>query len=872
MRSGWLSWLFVVACSCAWAGEAAQPPPLLTERNAWRCYFTWQQELMHWSSGEIAAFEWRKDKDRKLQCVKVEQTPPISPPPPAKWMMPDFDDGAWALTPGPVAADSKDRGLAVIYLRTRFDVAEIPAKGQATLSVTYSGGIRCFLNGKEIARDHLPKGDIRPDTLATTYPKEAYVDDAGQLLNRRTRRRQKPPERLKLQARRIEITVPPEGLKKGANVLAIEIHRAPTAQIFYTAKRVRRGYYDWHHVGLRQLALTGNIALKPAVPAGGLRVWAADLLNEMWDHEPCLPGTDTGVVRLAGARNGSFTGLIGMRSLSAVKSLSVTPGALTHKKGRGAIPGESIRIRYGDVPRIPLTGKGGARQPRNQYTHYPKNAVPLFALAETAPQGILSRDKGAAFSAVITIPVPKDAAPGDYEGHVTVKADGIEPVTVPVRLWVADFALPDRDDFVSFTGIMQSPESVALHYGVPLWSEKHWALLDTVFLHLGQVDVKSIFLPLVARTNMGNSESIVRWIKKADGGYTHDFGVLEKYLDVAVKHLKKIPVVCLYVWTPAHGGGSWGKTKALDKNWKPMHFSLLDPQTKKVTAVEGPDWGSAESVPFWRPVLEGVMARLKDRGLERSATLGLVCDSTPSKGTVADMKAIVPALPWMIHSHGHTTRFEGRPTFVAAQVWGTKPPMLSTNRWKKYSWRRPRYDTVFNRSGAGFLTPTFPASCPVGNMHMQMEAVQGAGYDGLSRVGADFWPCIKGKRGKITVISRYSVRNRPGPPTLANGRLLSPGKDGPEATLLFEAMRLGIQESEARIFVEKAVVAKAIPKDLAARAVRCFDDRIRAVWRASGGERGKRGSVATWMDYAGRHYDRTRTLYQLAADVASAMK
>lgn len=39
--------------------------------------------------------------------------------------------------------------------------------------------------------------------------------------------------------------------------------------------------------------------------------------------------------------------------------------------------------------------------------------------------------------------VPKDAAPGDYAGTVTVTAEGEKPVDVPVRLTVWDFVLPE---------------------------------------------------------------------------------------------------------------------------------------------------------------------------------------------------------------------------------------------------------------------------------------------------------------------------------------------------------------------------------------------------------------------------------------------
>jgi hypothetical protein len=43
----------------------------------------------------------------------------------------------------------------------------------------------------------------------------------------------------------------------------------------------------------------------------------------------------------------------------------------------------------------------------------------------------------------VDIQVPKDAAPGEYKGTVTVRAEGEKPVEVPVTLTVWDFVLPD---------------------------------------------------------------------------------------------------------------------------------------------------------------------------------------------------------------------------------------------------------------------------------------------------------------------------------------------------------------------------------------------------------------------------------------------
>jgi hypothetical protein len=54
----------------------------------------------------------------------------------------------------------------------------------------------------------------------------------------------------------------------------------------------------------------------------------------------------------------------------------------------------------------------------------------------------------------VEVRVPKDAAPGDYHGKVTITAEGEKPVEVPVTLTVWDFALPDAPTFrTNFGGL-----------------------------------------------------------------------------------------------------------------------------------------------------------------------------------------------------------------------------------------------------------------------------------------------------------------------------------------------------------------------------------------------------------------------------------
>ena len=83
---------------------------------------------------------------------------------------------------------------------------------------------------------------------------------------------------------------------------------------------------------------------------------------------------------------------------------------------------------------------------------------------------------------------------------------------------------------------MQSPDSLALQYNVPLWSEEHWKLIDQSFTLLSQVGTREVFVPLICETHHGNEQTMVRWIKDPStgsgpgggNGYKYDYSIAEK--------------------------------------------------------------------------------------------------------------------------------------------------------------------------------------------------------------------------------------------------------------------------------------------------------------------------------------------------------
>jgi len=426
-----------------------------------------------------------------------------SPLPAAGWWKPNFDDSRWSRFPGVASGnfnvwgnpsgDRKSPFVALVCMRGKFKVTDPAKAGNLKLSLSYRGGIVVYLNGIEVARGHLPGGGL--EQLALDYAE-------GEAHDRRLP----------------DITIPAAMLRRGTNVLAVEVHRAA-----YQAKHIRTNKRRWVTIDrgscgpLRaQLRASGKDGIAPNIARPrGLQVWNSSPMKVDCDLDYGDPNEGLKPIRILGTRNGAFSGKVVVGSDAPIKGLKAHASALRHAEGKGVIPAAAVQVRYA----MPDHYQAGANQ------RYLAPVMCFDGLGEVAPEKVPVRVKqtnsrkknlssprvAPSFGAVqpvwITVNIPANAAPGDYQGGVTVVVDGEKPVEVPVKLTVCGWTLPDPRDFVTWADIIQSPESVAMQYGAPLWSDAHFKYLDKSLKLLGQVGNKVAYVHLIAHTNAGNAQT-----------------------------------------------------------------------------------------------------------------------------------------------------------------------------------------------------------------------------------------------------------------------------------------------------------------------------------------------------------------------------
>jgi len=149
---------------------------------------------------------------------------------------------------------------------------------------------------------------------------------------------------------------------------------------------------------------------------------------------------------------------------------------------------------------------------------------------------------------------------------------------------------------------------------------------------------------------------------------------------------------------------------------------------------------------------------------------------------------------------------------------------------------------------------------------------------GLGRIGGDFWKVVKDSRGRVRgTLAGYYPESYWGQLNLnyCIPHILGKGRDGAVPTVRSEAFREGIQEVEARTFIEKAIVLEdrraKVGEDLAKRCRALLDDRIRMANRGGGARKDHRQGKLIGPTVPPDWQGKDEQLFQLAGEVAKKL-
>jgi hypothetical protein len=864
--------------------------------------------------------------------------------PRAGWQKPDFDDSAWLRQRMPQAVGLLKRGSAGTggheplarrgcYYRFHFRVPDPAQAGDLTLTMAYHGGVRVFVNGREIARGHLPDGEITPQTAGEVYPWQAYVDQTpdGKPLKYQTGKHKgewvylgdltgafddalipgtsplrhkniareqyrndkyragrqgtwsgahdrETWERLeKLRDRKLgPVTVPAKLLRKGDNVLAVEVRASDFHPITCTGGRGGwfyphpfRGNFTWYHAQIRTMELrsvSGRVPSAGQRPAG-VQVWVEDMHKRVMEPE-YNDTSRTGTLRFVGTIGGRFAGQLVVGTDKLLTGLKMAPSELKHEKTGAALPASALSVGY-LVPRTlreaPIMSHGTKGSlpdldklaPRMAYGNPALRFGPREFNPWTASQDErrkvaenlrffdqISRTPATEIAANacqpvwITLDVPTETTPGTYRGRITVSADGMKPVHVPVEAEIHGWRVPDPRAFQTIVTLEQNPYGVAKQYGVELWSDKHFELMEPSFEILARVGNDFVPVPVVRNSEYGNKglPTMIKWVRKKDGSLAFDYTVLDRYLKMVTRHWGRPRVISFVVLF-----GVAGKKVAVD-----VHNEATGKIEELPLGSSDPEFHTG-----WKAFATSLYAHMQELGLADSMFWGLTWDSEGDPNLVQLMCQILPGVPWSAATHGHGPALK--------EIYEYKSfiyKLANISHKSRLGWKRPDM-MVLNGRGGGTVT-CLSGSYGAFGFRLVVDRALVAGVRGIGRIGADNWKGIYldgfGGTGWL-------------PPGLSVASLLWPGKDGAELSQRFEGLREGVQETEARIFIEQQIDRKALPAELAARAKKVLFEHNRETLFFPMGNDALGEYCESWQGWQ----ERSGRLFSMAAEVADVV-
>ena len=189
------------------------------------------------------------------------------------------------------------------------------------------------------------------------------------------------------------------------------------------------------------LHMTASTALAMDIGLGHISDTVTD------DSQP-RPG-DT--LHLAAPRGGHATGVIVVRGAPAAAQARLGRDGL--RQGRAHQLDDAVAILYGSRHSDlgPDRGRDDSQSP-----YYDVLAPAPVEATQVLP-------------IYVHVVIPEDARPGTYSGTIEVRGARASK-SFDLRVDVSSFVLPPPQDRLAWVDMLQSPDSVAYRYGVPLYS------------------------------------------------------------------------------------------------------------------------------------------------------------------------------------------------------------------------------------------------------------------------------------------------------------------------------------------------------------------------------------------------------------------
>lgn len=303
----------------------------------------------------------------------------------------------------------------------------------------------------------------------------------------------------------------------------------------------------------------------------------------------------------------------------ALDNLSFIVSDLT--SGKETISKDNVRtgfVRYVMTDELNKDGKGGCGYRKSSDYDSTLVADPIDHIAST-----LTVPANATQGGWISVRVPQQVKAGKYTGTVTVK-DGDKVLSeLKLAVNVKNRTLPASTEWAFHLDLWQNPYAEARYYNVEPFSKEHFDRMRPDMQNYVDAGGKVITASIMHKPWNGQTydpfESMVTWLKKADGTWYFDYTVFDKWMEYMMSLGVKKQINC-YSMVP----------------WR-LSFQYFDQASNSFKYLDAKP-GEAAYDEFWGNMLTSFAKHLKEKGWFDITHISM--DERPMKDMLATLKVI----------------------------------------------------------------------------------------------------------------------------------------------------------------------------------------------------------------------------------------
>lgn len=275
-------------------------------------------------------------------------------------------------------------------------------------------------------------------------------------------------------------------------------------------------------------------------------------------------------------------------------------------------------VRYVMTDELNKDGKGGCGHRKSSDYDSTLVADPIDHLAST-----LTVPANATQCGWISIRVPQQVKAGKYTGIVTVKEGDKVLSELKIAVNVKNRTLPASTEWAFHLDLWQNPYAEARYYNVEPFSKEHFDRMRPDMQNYVDAGGKVITASIMHKPWNGQTydpfESMVTWLKKADGTWYFDYTVFDKWVEYMMSLGVKKQINC-YSMVP----------------WK-LSFQYFDQASNSFKYLDAKP-GEHAYDEFWGNMLTSFAKHLKEKGWFDITHISM--DERPMKDMLATLKVI----------------------------------------------------------------------------------------------------------------------------------------------------------------------------------------------------------------------------------------